>query len=130
MADSLSLAALVLARLETLPNLVIFDNEEVDVTPTKPFAIFRDGPDRRYGEFLDGGPRRFEWTFQVVCAGRDQVAMRRCVVDVRNSLGGWRIGDSMINEVENGASDVEDTTIPADVRHSRTLEFRLYTNWS
>ena len=130
MADSLSLAALVLTRLRSLPNLVIFDNEEVDETPTKPFVIFRDGRDRRYSEFLDGGPRRFEWTFEVVCAGGDQVAMRRCVVDVRNSLGGWRIDDRLLNEVDNGSSDIKETTIPADVRHSRTLEFRLYTNWS
>lgn len=130
MGNTISLAAAVLTRLESLPNLTVFDNEEVDVAPAGQYVIFRDGFDRRFAEHLDGGNRRYEWSCEVVCAGKDQVQMRMAIVAVRNSLHGWRIEGALLNEVDNGASDIHDTTIPADVRFSRTLEFRLYTNWS
>lgn len=130
MGNTISLAAAVLTRLEGLPDLHVFDNEEVDNTPDGQFVIFRDSSDRRFAEHLDAGSRRYEWSFELVCAGRDPVQVRMAVVKVRNSLHGWRLDGSLLNEVDNGSSDIRDTTIPSDVRFSRTLEFRLYTNWS
>lgn len=129
MGNTISLAAAVLTRLEGLPFPVV-DNEEIDQTPTGPFVIFRDGFDRRFPEHLDGGARRYEWTFELICGGRDQVQVRMGINACRNRLHGWRLEGALLNEVDNGSSIIRDATIPDDVRLSRTLEFRHYTNWS
>lgn len=130
MSNGYDLAALVLARLRTLPTIEVFDNEEVEPTPTKAFVIFRDGEDQLFTEHLDGAPRRYRWSFELVCAGTSQEQVRSAISKVRNVLAGWRIDGCLLNEVNNGSSVITDTSIPADVRLSRTLEFRLFTNWS
>jgi len=130
MSNGVTLAADVLARLNALPKITVYDNQPVVTAPDKPFVVFWDGPDRLYSNRHDGSAQKYRWGFYIVCAGRDQESARWCTNYVRSALRGVRIGESMLVEVDNGATDLVDTTIPSDVRFSRTLEFRLHANLS
>lgn len=137
MSDGTVLAPAVVARLEEQAedtDVTVLDSETLDSAadvPDGPFLIFWDATDHQFSESLDGTPDRYRWGCYVICGGRRPDQMRWAVKFARDALGGWWIGDEgALKEILNGSPEIEDSTVPSDVRNTRTLEYRLYTNWS
>lgn len=137
MSDGTVLAPAVISKLEDEAvgtDLEVLDSvtlDEADDVPAGPFVIFWDAADLLTSDRLDGTPNRYRWGCHLICGGRRPDQMRWAVRFARNALAGYWIGDEgALIEILNGAPEIEDSTVPSDIRHTRTLEFRLYTNWS
>lgn len=130
-ADPLTRAAAIVAHLDADDRLMVYDNEEVKSPPDGAYVIFTDGADHAFSDRLSGEVSQYEFPFYLICAGGDVETMRWCVNRVRRRMIGlWIDGSPVIEDRDFEAPEITDTTIPADVRNSRTLAYRHNTNWS
>jgi hypothetical protein len=137
MSDGTVLAPAVITRLESEAedtDVTVLDSTTLDAAedvPDGPFLIFWDAADLVSSDRLDGTPNRYRWGFYLICGGRRPDQMRWAVKFARDALAGWWVGDEgALVEILNGAPEIEDSSVPSDIRNTRTLEYRLYTNWS
>lgn len=135
MPNGSELAVRVISRLKTSTNLTVLDSvtlDTADQVPDGPYVIYWDADDQQFADRLDGAPNRYNWGCHLICGGTRADQMRWTVAHVRDLVGDWWIDDQLgrLEEQPNGAPEIEDSTIRTDVRNTKTLQYRLTTDWS
>lgn len=133
MATVSLLAGNVLARLNTLPNVSVYDSK-VPSTPGGLYVVFYGNSGHSVSTSMAGTSDSLTWTFYVIVAGTLPAQVRSGVDRVRTALTGFRLDAAAwagpLNEVDLQAPMLRDDSVENDVRFSQTLYFRLSTSRS
>lgn len=96
---ALAFADTILALLNAVEHLNVYDNDVADTPPadpdgkTHPYAVLWSGPGTAQSTRLCGDPNQLAWGFQVTCAGGDRTRCLWAVDKVRAALTGVRVPD-------------------------------------